>query len=197
MTATTIELVPGVYQVIVDDAANTVVHQWRITGSWVTTLQENLNGLTQAVGGIKQPTSIGSLTTTYATSSTTYVAMGCSCAAFTPTDTSVELSGSMVVAHTTAAKTMGLALYRSTGAAPAQASAFGGSDTKVWEWLTTTATGQAGAGYNVTASFDFIDTVVVGTPYVYYICGLTNAASMSLIGTATNANASVFYVKNI
>ena len=196
MTATTIELVPGVYQVIVDDAANTVVHQWRITGSWVTTLQENLNGLTQAVGGLKQPTTVATLAATYATSSATYVAMGCAAAAFTPTDTSVELSGTFTLQHTTAAKTIGIALYRSLGAAPAQGSAVG-ADTKIWENLFTTATGQSGAGYNITASFDLIDTVVAATPYVYYIVGLTNAASMSLIGNATYVNASTFYIKNI
>jgi hypothetical protein len=194
MTQTTIELVPGVYQVIVDDAANTVLHQWRITGSWVTTLQENLNGLTQAVGGLKQPTTVAALAADYTTTSATYVAMGCSAAAFTPTDTLVELSGTLTFQHTTAAATIGLALYRSLGAAPAQGSAVG-ADAKIWEAAFQTATGQTAS--NLVASFDIIDTVVAATPYVYYIVGKTGGATAKMIGTATLANASTFYIKNI
>lgn len=193
MTQTTIVVVPGVYQVIVDDSALTVAHQWMISGSWTTKLLENQNGLTQAVGGIKQPYNQASLASDYTSTSGTYVAVGMA-ASITPTDTAVEVIGSLTVQNNTANDGVGVALYRTTGTAPVQGAAVG-ADTKVWENTTI----HAVAGQNMSLGFDFVDTgLSVGQAYQYYLVfKQITSGTIKAVGNATLQAACSFYVQNI
>jgi len=164
-----------------------------ISGSWTTKLLENQNGLTQAVGGIKQPYTMATLASNYAGTSTTYIAVGMS-AAITATDTLIEVIGSLTVNNSAAGIGIGLALYRTTGTAPNAGAAFGGGDTKVWENIATHPT----ASTNIGVGFDFVDTgLTAGTTYTYYITWKMASGTPALIGNATFANASTFYVQNI
>jgi len=196
MTQTTIELVPNVYQVIVDDVAMTVTEQWKVAGSWFTSEVSYSNGLAYDVGGNKVPYVFSALAADYTNTSATYVATG-HAATITPTDTAVELLGSITVQNSTVNDGVGVAIYRTTAgeAAPAAGSAFGVSDTKVWE----NSTLHPIAGCNQSVGFDFVDTgLVAGSVYTYYVCiKAITAGTAKEVGSATLVNASTIELQHI
>ena len=200
MTQTVIELVPNVYQEIVDDVAGTLTRQWKVSGVWTTTGVEYgfapNTGLDYDVGGNKVPVVLGTLASDYTTASSTYVATG-HVATMTPTDTQMELLGGITVQNSTTNDGVGIAIYRTTagGSAPAAGSAAGGSDTKVYENATT----HAVAGQNQSVGFDFVDTgLTAGSSYSYYVVlkAITGGTAKE-VGQATLTNASTIELQNI
>jgi len=195
MTQTTIELVPNVYQEIVDDAAGTLTKQWKISGTWTTTAIEYgfapNTGLEYNVGGDKVPYVLGTLATSYATNSATNVATGHT-ATITPTDTQIELLGSITVENSIATSGVTLSLYRTVanGSAPAAGSAHGGSDVVVLGPMTVYS---VYANQSQQVGFDFVDSgLTAGAAYTYYVViqAVTSGYAIE-IGAAGTPNGSV------
>jgi hypothetical protein len=194
---TLLESIPNVYQRYYDSTIPAIVSQYWNGTSWVTSRQESLaNGLMTATDGVKVPYSVGTLASDYTSVSTTYVATGLT-ATITPTDTAVEVIGSINVQNSTANDGVGIALYRTVagGSAPAAGSAAGGSDTKVWEANTT----HAVAAQNLGAGLDFVDTgLTAGSQYVYYyVIKAITGGTAKQTGNATLANSNTVMLQNI
>ena len=195
MTSTTIVIVPNVYQEIIDDVAGTLTKQWKVSGSWTTTAVEYgfapNTGLEYNVGGDKVPYVLGTLAASYASNSATNVATG-HAATITPTDTAVELLGSICVENSIATSGVTLSLYRTTanGSAPAAGSPHGGSDTVVLGPVTVVSTY---ANQTQSVGFDFVDTgLVAGSSYTYYVViqAVTSGYAIE-IGASGTPNSSV------
>jgi hypothetical protein len=200
MTQTTIELVPNVYQEIVDDVAGTLTKQWKVSGVWTTTAVEYgfapNTGLEYNVGGDKVPYALGTLASDYTTTSTTNVYTGHN-ATLVAVDTLMELLGSITVQNSTVNDGVQLWVYRTVanGAAPSIGSAHGGSDVLVW----TNTTTHAVAGQNQSVGFDFVDSgLTAGATYIYYVCmAAITGGTAKEVGAATMVNASTIELQNI
>ncbi len=187
---TAITLIQGVYQLGYDSTIPAILMQ-RWTGTaWETEWQLNLS---TGLISMREAYALGTLAADYTSTSATYVATGHT-AALTPIGTAIEVVVDITLQNSVVNDGVGIALYRTTGSAPAAGAAVGGGDTKVWEQATT----HAIAGCNMQVGNGFTDPgLTAGTQYTYYLVmkAITGGTAKE-VGQATLVNASTLQLES-